>query len=164
MGCFLVLRVQNSSKALKCLRFGTTVCDQFAATCTVWLFWNSPAFVWTSLSVEGCVCSQIVAPVLNYEKQQPRATLNFHKTSTASWIQVAHPVVIQTKGDGGTERGTEKKRVTDKQSTNKQKVRQSDGATALRLLLRCYQLLLLLMFWCAIMQNDTHQWVRCMFL
>lgn len=56
-----------------------------------------------------CVCSQIVAPVLNYEKQQPRATLNFHKTITASWIQVAHPVVTQTKRDGGTDRGTEKK-------------------------------------------------------
>lgn len=39
------------------------------------------------LSVVGFVCSQIVAPVLNYGKQQPGGALNFHKTITASWIQ-----------------------------------------------------------------------------
>lgn len=91
------------------------------------------------------VCSQIVAPLLNYEKQQPGATLNFHKTITAFLIQVAHPFLHQTRWEmeRQTEGLEEKKRVTDKQSTNKQKVRHSDGATVLRLLLRWYQLLLL---------------------
>lgn len=44
---------------------------------------NEEYFGSWKLSVVGFVCSQIVAPVLNYEKQQPGGALNFHKTITA---------------------------------------------------------------------------------
>lgn len=61
------------------------------------------------------------------------------------------------EGDGETDRGMEK-RVTDKQSTNKQKVQQSDGATVLRLLLTRHHpaTTMILMLLYLIMQNYTH--------
>lgn len=168
--CFAVLYLQNSYNTTKYLHVLETLWDDciwFALTCTVWiwkweLFWSSLA-VWASVSVVVFVCSQIVAPVLNYEKQQPGGTVNFHKTITASWIQVLDQM----------ERGRERERDREKKEWRISRAptnRRCDSVRATVLLLRWYQFLLLsecdfyvTVFRC-IIQTNVHKLVSCIFL
>ena len=68
----------------------------------------------------------------------------------------------KTERDGQKDAKKKKKRVTDKQSTNKQKVQRSDGVTVLRLLPRWHHPattnnLMLLYFRCTIMRNYARE-------
>lgn len=97
------------------------------------------------------------------KNKQPWGTLNFHKTITAFLNPSAPSSSNQRRRE--TDRRTakkKKKRVTDKQSTNKQKVRRSDGVAVLRLLPRWHhpattKNLMLLYFKCTIIHNYTHE-------
>lgn len=107
--------------------------------------------------------ARLLLRYLIMKNKQPWGTLNFHKTITAFLNPSAPSSSNQRRRE--MDRRTakkKKKRVTDKQSTNKQKVRRSDGVTVLRLLPRWHhpattKNLMLLYFKCTIIHNYTHE-------
>lgn len=105
--------------------------------------------------------ARLLLRYLIMKNKQPWGTLNFHKTIRAFLNPSAPSSSNQRRRE--TDRRTakkKKKRVTDKQSTNKQKVRRSDGVAVLRLLPRWHhpattKNLMLLYFKCTIIHNYT---------
>lgn len=107
--------------------------------------------------------ARLLLRYLIMKNKQPWGTLNFHKTITAFLNPSAPSSSNQRRREtDSTTAKKKKKRVTDKQSTNKQKVRRSDGVTVLRLLPRWHhpattKNLMLLYFKCTIIHNYTHE-------
>lgn len=160
----------NSYYALECLLLLLSYCLWwFALTCTVWI-WKWEMF-WRPCLSCALFVSQIVAPVLNYENQQPGGGGHRIFTKQSQLFESRHSTHSSIRWRERWRVRQRDRKMSDRQISRTQTNRRCDRVTERVCYASCWGgttkiFIYFCLFKCTTMIQHTnvHKWVSCVFL